>query len=236
MAANKWILLPVLLACAALGTARAADPSPENWDGLVQVKGKRMDVVFLLPGADFRQYTKVMLDPTEVAFDKDWMKNINRDSPGVSNDVNEADMTKIAAEARSNFGDIWKEAFEKAGYQVVTTPASDVLRVSTGIANLYINAPDVQAPGRSRTYTMEAGEATLVMEVRDSLTNALLGRVIDRRETQSTGMMQLSSSVSNLSDFRLMFKSWAGITTKGMEELKAHSPVPADLKAGQKLN
>ena len=94
----------------------------------------------------------------------------------------------------------------------------------------------MQAPGRSRTYTMEAGEATLVMEVRDSLTNALLGRVIDRRETQSTGMMQLSSSVSNLSDFRLMFKSWAGITTKGMDELKAHSPVPADLKAGQKLN
>jgi hypothetical protein len=104
----------------------------------------------------------------------------------------------------------------------------------TGIADLYVNAPDVQAPGRSRTYTMEAGEATLVLEVRDSMTNALMGRVIDRRETQSSGMMQLSSSVSNLSDFRLLFKSWAGITVKGVAELKEHSPVPLDLKPGAK--
>ena len=41
-------------------------------DGLVRVKSKRLDVVYLQPGADFRSYTKVMLDPTEVAFAKNW--------------------------------------------------------------------------------------------------------------------------------------------------------------------
>lgn len=234
MTKTRWTFAPFVALLASLSLAALAADAPESWDGLVEVKAKRMDAVFLLPGADFRPYTKVMIDPTEVAFHKDWMKNINRDSPGVSNDVNQEDMAKIAAEARSNFGDIFAEAYQKGGYQVVTTPGKDVLRISTGIANLYINAPDVQAPGRSRTYTMEAGEATLVLEVRDSTTNALLGRVVDRRETQSTGMMQLSSSVSNLSDFRLMFKSWAGICVKGMEELKENSPVPLDIKAGYK--
>ena len=43
-----------------------------NWDGLVQVKPKRLDAVFLLPGADFRVYNKIMMDPVEVAFEKDW--------------------------------------------------------------------------------------------------------------------------------------------------------------------
>ena len=51
-----------LIACAAI----AQDSG--NWDGLVEVKPKRLDAVFLLPGADFRAYKKVMMDPVEVAF------------------------------------------------------------------------------------------------------------------------------------------------------------------------
>jgi hypothetical protein len=90
--------------------------------------------------------------------------------------------------------------------------------------------------GRSRTYTAEAGEATLILEVRDSTTNALLGRVVDRRETRSSVGLQPTSRVTNQADFRALFSQWASIATKGMEELKAHSPVPADLKPGSKLN
>jgi hypothetical protein len=41
--------------------------------------------------------------------------------------------------------------------------------------------------------------------------------------------------VTNTSDFRLLFKDWAGITVKGIEQLKALSPVPLDLKPKQKL-
>ena len=89
--------------------------------------------------------------------------------------------------------------------------------------------------GRSRTYTTEAGEATLVLEVRDSTTGALLGRVVDRRETRQSGGVQWATSVSNRADFSQLFKSWANICVKGFEELKAHSPVPADLQPNQKL-
>jgi hypothetical protein len=74
-----------------------------------------------------------------------------------------------------------------------------------------------------------------VIEVRDSPTNALLGRVVDRRETLDSGGMQMANSVSNLSDFRQLFKQWATTTAKGLDELKAHSPVPLDLKPKQKL-
>jgi hypothetical protein len=213
-----------------------ADELPESWDGLVEVKAKKMDAAYLAPGADFRPYTKVIIDPTQAAFNKDWMKRMKDSTRGVSNRITQEDADKIIAAAQSNFDDIFREAFEEAGYPVVTAPGPDVVRVSTAVVNLYVNAPDTMTPGRSRTFTTDAGEATLVMEVRDSMTRALLARVLDRRETRGTGQMQMTSSVTNLSDFRMLFKQWASITVKGVGELKAISPVPTDLKPNQKLN
>jgi len=45
----------------------------------------------------------------------------------------------------------------------------------------------------------------------------------------------VATSVTNTSDFRALFKQWAGVTTAGLANLKAISPVPADLKPKQKL-
>jgi hypothetical protein len=41
--------------------------------------------------------------------------------------------------------------------------------------------------------------------------------------------------IRGLSDFRALFKQWASTSVAGLEELKAQSPVPLDLKPGQKL-
>lgn len=226
-------LLAAALLLTAFGTALAGE-APESWDGLIEVKAKRMDAAYLLPGADFRAYTKLKIDPTQVAFRKDWIRSQN-DRRDLTRRVTQEDADRILGAARSNFDDIFAEAFTKAGYTIVTEPGPDVLRFSTAVVNLYINAPDVMAPGRSYTFTTEAGEATLVIEVRDAQTGALMGRVLDRRETRGTTSMQMSTSVSNTAEFRMLFKQWADIAVKGLEELKAHSPVPADLKPGQKL-
>ena len=225
-------LAALALLTLAFGTA-TADDMPQSWDGLVQVKPKRMDAAYLLPGADFRSYTKLMVDPAEVAFAKNWLRSQN-DSRNLSRQVTQEDAEKILAAARSNFDEIFVEAFTKAGYTIVQAPGPDVMRVSTGVLNLYVTAPDVPTAGRSTTYTTQAGEATLVIEVRDSTTNLLLGRVLDRRETQRS-TMQMTTSVTNLAEFRTLFKAWAGTAVKGLQELKDHSPVPEDLKPQQKL-
>jgi hypothetical protein len=47
--------------------------------------------------------------------------------------------------------------------------------------------------------------------------------------------VQVSNRVTNLSDFRVLFKQWADTSIKGFNELREMSPVPADLKPGQKL-
>lgn len=231
MKPTTW--LAALTLVGSFGSALAAD-APESWDGLVQVKPKRLDAAYLLPGADFRQYTKLMIDPTEVAFQKDWQRRIN-DRRRLSDRVDDEQAQKILAAARTNFDDVFVEEFTKAGYTIVKQPGPDVLRISTAVVNLYINAPDTVSAGRSYSYTTEAGEATLVLEVRDSLTNALMGRALDRRETQGGAGRQITTSVTNQVEFRALFRQWASIAAKGLAELASHSPVPADLKPGQKV-
>jgi hypothetical protein len=231
MKALRWLAAALLFTSA--GAAFAAD-TPESWDGLVEVKPKRMDAAFLLPGADFRPYTKVMIDPTQVAFQKDWFKRMN-DTRDLSRRVSKEEAEQILAAARANFDEIFAAEYTKAGYAVVTTPGPDVLRVSTAVVNLYINAPDVGSTGMSKTFTTEAGEATLFVEVRDSQSGALMGRVIDRRETQGIAGRTQANRATNTTEFRLLFQNWAGITIQGLEELKAHSPVPMDLKPKQKM-
>lgn len=215
--------------------ANAADTLPGNWDGLVEVNSKRLDLAYLAPGADFRSYTKVMVDPTQVAFHKDWMKNMNN-RRDLSRKVTEEHAKDIIEAARTNFADVFTEVFGKAGYTVVTAPGDDVLRISPGVANLYINAPDLMSTGRSQTYSANAGEATMILELRDSQTGALLGRVVDRRETRDAIGMQPANRVTNTTDFRALFKTWASTSVKGIEALKSVSPLPETLVPGQKLD
>ncbi len=205
-----------------------------NWDGLVQVKPKRLDAVFLLPGADFRSYNKIMMDPVEVAFEKDWLKDYNRETT-MSQRLTQEDIERIVQAAREGFTEIFTEAYQKAGMELVTAPGADVLRLRPGVVDLFVSAPDTMTAGRSRTYSMEAGHATLFLEARDSTTGALLGRALDKRATRNSGQVQVSNRVTNSADFRMLFKQWADISIKGFEELRAHSPVPTDLKPGQKL-
>ena len=92
------------------------------------------------PGADFRPYTKVIVDTTQVAFRPNWMKDYNLDAR-LGNWVSQEQADKIMAAAQTNFDDIFRDAFRKAGYEVVTAPGPDVLRVNSAILDLVVNAP-----------------------------------------------------------------------------------------------
>jgi len=234
MKTATWLVALVL--STAFGAVLAAEQAPESWDGLVEVKSKKMDAAYLMPGADFRAYTKVMIDPSQVAFQKDWMKTINQQHRSVSGKVTDADAAKILEAARTNFDDVFAEGFTKAGVPVVKTPGPDVLRVSTAVVNLYVNAPDTMQAGRSTSYTTEAGEATLILEARDSMSGALLGRVLDRRETRQSSTMMAANSVTNMADFRTLVRTWASISAKGLATLKQLSPIPSTLTPKQKLD
>jgi hypothetical protein len=229
----------VMLAClisTLCATSVFAQATGGEADALVKVKVKKADQAYLLPGADFTTYKKVIIVPAEVAFQKNWLRDINNQSMSLSRRLSDKDAQKILEAARSGFDEIWAEAFKAAGYEVVTTPGSDVLKLVPSVFNLYINAPDVQSAGRSKSYTVEAGQASLSLDVRDSVSGTLLGRVIDSRTAGTDmGTLQWTTSVSNRSDFGILFKNWAKIVANGLGELAKASPLPETLQPNQKL-
>jgi len=214
-------LAAAALASAGAGAVQAAKP-PEEWDGLSRVKSKRMKLAFLAPGADFRPYHRVMLDPTEIAFRKNWMRDYNSDRRGLDGRVDASDVQRVITEGGKAATEIFTKAFTEGGYPVVAAPAPDVLRVRTGVINLEVTAPDTMTAGRTRTYANEAGQATFVIEVRDSMTSALLGRAVDGRYAGDTQAF-IRNSVTNRADFRQLIKLWASNSVRGLGELKALS-------------
>jgi hypothetical protein len=215
----------VLMAGLSPAITQAAD-APADWDGLVKVKSKRLDLVYLLPGADFRTYTKVMLDPTEVAFKKNWVRDYNSSSLGTTRRLDDSQAQQIMKAVGTGMEDIFTKTFTNAGYQVVTAPGPDVLRVRTGVVNLDVAAPDVMTAGRSTVFSEDAGEATLVLEARDSQTGALLGRALDR-QAAGDSRPYLRNSVTNVADFQRVFERWAKASVDGLAKLKAMSPIGA---------
>jgi len=206
-----------------LGSAAAAK-APTTWDGLVQVKSKRLDLVYLQPGADFRGYTKVIIAPTEVSFAKNWAKDYNRSAVSLSSRVSEKDMQDAIKDGVREASEIFANAWTKGGYPVVTTPGPDVLLVKTGVLNIQVNAPETNTIGRSYSFSEEAGRATLFVEARDSQTGALLGRAVDQRIIGDNGVFR-RTAMSNRADFRDQVTDWANIGVRGFTELRSLSPI-----------
>ena len=204
-------------------TTSAVAKAPSTWDGLVEVKSKRFQLVYLQPGADFRSYSKVMIDPTEVAFEKNWMREHNSGLRGGGR-ITERDMQQAISEAVVAAGEIFASAWTKGGYTVVTAPGPDVLRVRTGVMDVRVNAPDKMQAGRTYGFAPEAGSAVLFVEARDSMTGALLGRAVDKRFAGDSGPAR-RTRISNRGDFRDLVEEWASAGVRGMDELKTLSPI-----------
>lgn len=185
-------------------------------DGLQKVKVKNIDLVYAQPGATFANYDSVRIDPrVDVAFRKDF----DFTKSGSRMKLTTAELQDIrTGVAEAVHEEFVKELTTKKGtYRLADQAGPGVLDVRLAIANLYANAPDTMQPGRTRTYTVSAGEMTLVMELRDSETGAVLARVFDRREARDTGMMTMTNSVTNSAEVRSMARSWARILRERMD-------------------
>ncbi|MGH8863652.1 MAG: DUF3313 family protein [Burkholderiales bacterium] len=208
ISATAALVLSALPGAAALA---ADEPPPVSHDGLDLVEKGRLDVVYRRAGVDFAGYTRIMLDPFEVAFKKQWTRDFRR----VSDQDRERIREGLSEEAHKVF---IKEIQEKGGYEIVDRPAPDVLRVSAAIIELYIDAPDTMQTGRSRTYTVSAGEATLVAELVDSVSGEVVGRAADRERARESATFQWRTRSTNLADARLIFGRWAGALRDALDE------------------
>ena len=139
--------------------------------------------MFVRPDAEIVGYRSVMIDPVEVSFARNW--DPNRGGRSQLSRLDAGDMAAIQAGVADLFRETFRAELDRGGYQLVDVAGPDTLRVTAAIVDLYINAPETMTPGRSRTYTANAGRMTLVAELRDSMTGEMLARAVDARSARS---------------------------------------------------
>jgi hypothetical protein len=221
--ANAFRLLAVavlLQACTSTGPSPIDEASLN--EGLERVPSKVVDALYRRPGATLTGYKKLLLRPIDVQFAKNW-------DPGKGGSalyqMHEPDREKIKSELATVFAEVFTEDMTKnGGYPLVDAAGTDVVEMRAAIVNLYITAPDVSmdVAGRSKVYTTEAGEMTLIMQLHDSVTGQLLARAYDRRAAMDSGW-QWSNSVTNTAEAKRVIGTWATALRKAFDA--ANAPV-----------
>ena len=220
-AQRYFVAMLAAVAAAALASAFAAtNPAAE---GLAAVKSSTLDEVYLLPAVDLAAYRKVMVDPAKVEMLKGWRKSINQQREP-SRWITVEDEQQLVRTAATGMTGAVVEAFKAKGFEIVTAPGPGVLQVSPSTTDLFVNAPDTVTPTLQAQITQrEAGDATLNLEIRDSASGTIVGRVSDRNAARQVQIFNRVTLNSNQFWFDAMFSAWARNCARELEAVRTAS-------------
>jgi hypothetical protein len=211
------------IGCAAVlaGCATTSSPPPATWDGLEYRPGKESGALYARPGAESRAYHTVMLDPLAVAIPDNWYPvggtNLPQGASGPRK-LSSDEIQHIKAVLADRFRTLFTNELADGGYPLVERPNEDTVRVSPGLANIFMDTPE-----HSLAAGLGADTMTLVMDLRDATTGQLLVRLVDE-QSGTMGALQFPNTVVNSADFRHAVKAWAQRLKTGLDQMGGHSP------------
>jgi hypothetical protein len=191
------------------GCVIAPDAPVRTPDGLVKVQSPRVDSVYAAPGLSLARYRRVMLDNVDVAFRHDWQTRHPQ--------IPAEEVAAIRHGAASLFRVEFSNALEKGGYPIANEPAPDVLRVAASIVDLDFVAPNAGAGAAQNSFVVSSADMSLVAELRDSQSGAMLARVADQKRGRSYGNLQVADQKTNTAEARAAFAAWAGMLRDALD-------------------
>lgn len=213
-------MLAILASCSSLATTTSGEQPPEvDADGLHLVKGSKVRIAYLKPGADLGTFDKVMLLDCFVEFREKWVKDYNLDSVGLQGRVTDRDVERIKKDLAAEFRKVFTEQLSEDGFPVVDTPGPGVLLLRPAIVNLDVTAPAKMRSNMGNTWIRSAGAMTLYMEMYDASTDELIARVIDPRSDPDT-MPKMASTVTNKVAVDRIIRRWADLLSDHLKEVR----------------
>jgi hypothetical protein len=206
-------LLIGVLSCT---TAWSRDNQPPiTVDGLHLVPDTRLGLVYMDPEADLSIFSRLLLMDAQVAFKKNWRRDINQEKPF---HVTASDMERIKTEVSALFREIFAAELKSAGFTLVTEQAQDTLIIRPAIVDLNINSPDTPRGGTIRNITESAGDMTLYLELRDSITGDLLAKAMDFQFDRSNITPFMMDRTRNSNAANRILADWARVLVEGLKE------------------
>ena len=110
-------------------------------DGLVRVDNAVVPVAYRKPDMDLTPYTRFMLDPVEVAYQKDPGNRMRSGGAGTN------DNFALSPSQMETLKGMFREAVVAAltnddGYELTTEPGPDVLRIAASLVDLVVRRAD----------------------------------------------------------------------------------------------
>lgn len=217
---RRRAFLALVLAVFLSGNVLAEGKLPDHTDdGLDRIDAKHVDAVYWREGATLEQYDSIKLLESAVAFRKDWKRDYNRDQIALSHRVDAKDMDRIKKKLAEEFNKEFSKVLQdNDGYTITDEVGQNVLLLRPALINLDVAAPDLKTADRSRTYTASAGSMTLYLELYDSATGSIIGRIVDSRASRNDGRVMISNEITNRSEADRMLRNWAELLRKALDE------------------
>jgi hypothetical protein len=209
----------VVAGCAAQEPAIQTGPDAETtFDGLVRIEHSRFAAAWIDPDVDLRQYDKIIPGGAEFEF-----RNVQRVSATAARRSNEREFW-ISDSNRQRLVDTVSEVFEEElqkskHFTITEVPGPDTLVIVGGLHDVVSQVPP-ESVGRSEVWLSSLGEATLVIELRDSLSNEVIYRAIERRAIERPGnQMVRANTATTWAEVRRWARRWAVSLREGLDSI-----------------
>lgn len=218
---NFIIVFPCLLALVWAGplTAQQEPDANVTFDGLVRVDNSRLQHVWADPDVDFSQFTQYI--PGDIVFEFREVRASGgpRSTGQTVFPVSEADEDRVI----EIFVDSFRlELLESEHFTPAEGPGAGVLIIEGALLDVISRVPpDAGGLARNRVYLDAVGEGTLVIQLRDSLTNAVIARGTERRAAQQDFQRTRSTPANNWAQVGRLARNWAMVLREGLDSFHA---------------
>jgi hypothetical protein len=188
---------------------------PLTLDGLQLLPESKLAAVYADPEADLAVYDSLLLLDAQVAFRKNWQRDINQNRPF---NVRNEDILRIRNDVAVLFHEIFTQALESAGFRLVSEQSPGALIIRPAILDLNVRSPANAGPTTTRNISESAGDMTLYLELRDSITGDVLAKAMDFQFDRSNITTFMMDSTRNERAARRILSGWAEVLVNGLEE------------------
>jgi hypothetical protein len=208
----------VLVACMAVtagcGYTRVAEEVTA--DGLTRVPSRAAGGVYRDLTHDFTPFKRLILEPPTIEFAAAWRE--------AHREVSDSEVLRIRGEAVKLFREEFtRELVDRGSYEFADAPAADVILVTPRVVDLDIPAPEASNEVGVKSFTAGPVKMQVIGELRDSASNALLGRIIifEGQSRYGNHELRLANRASNAHEMRLGFSKWSKMVHEALNVAKA---------------
>ena len=215
------IVLASILAldgCATKESTVQTGPNAEiTFDGLHKVDNSVFKNAWVDPDIDFSGYNKFIAAGAVFEFRAVKKKNsTQRASSQTEFWIDDKSKEQLGEEVSAVFQE---ELAKSERFTETDTPGLDVIIIRGALHDIVSRVPP-EYIGRSDIYLRSVGEATLILEVIDSMSGEVIARAVERRSAERPGGQAVrSSSVTTWSEVRRLARRWATKLRDGMDAL-----------------